>query len=186
MLGWVSLKSLMVNYFFLYISYITFNPLIGSHFSMVWNLSWDVSFLLVRICNCTKLGYCYMEPEAHSWKLGMGSTIGILAGIFGFIGKNDMLKLVLLCLYLNIKTSKLSLNFFFFFQFCSWSLLFTESRRRIRGEQQLVERLRVKQCSRVEIKRQVQTLFSTQPRQTDIHGPQHTHLYFVKWFIIIT
>ncbi|KAG1947494.1 cadherin-17 [Pimephales promelas] len=39
----------------------------------------------VRICNCTKLGYCYMEPEAHSWKLGMGSTIGILAGIFGFI-----------------------------------------------------------------------------------------------------
>ncbi|XP_048009767.1 cadherin-17 [Megalobrama amblycephala] len=39
----------------------------------------------VRICNCTKLGYCYMEPEAHSWKLGMSSTIGILAGIFGFI-----------------------------------------------------------------------------------------------------
>ncbi|XP_067304705.1 cadherin-17 [Pseudorasbora parva] len=39
----------------------------------------------VRICNCTKLGYCYKEPEAHSWKLGMSSTIGILAGIFGFI-----------------------------------------------------------------------------------------------------
>lgn len=125
-----------------------------------------------------------MEPEAHSWKLGMSSTIGILAGIFGFISKTDMLELVLLCLYLNIKTSKLSLNFFF--QFCSWSLLFTESRRRIRGEQLLVKRLRIKQCSRVEIKRQVQTLFSTQPRQTDIRGPQHTHLYFVKWFIIIT
>ncbi|KAK7147325.1 hypothetical protein R3I94_009993 [Phoxinus phoxinus] len=39
----------------------------------------------VRICNCTKLGYCYMEPEAHSWKMSMGSTIGLLAGIFGFI-----------------------------------------------------------------------------------------------------
>jgi len=35
-----------------------------------------------------------MEPEAHSWKLGMGSTIGILAGIFGFIGKTDMLELI--------------------------------------------------------------------------------------------
>ncbi|XP_073703597.1 cadherin-17 [Garra rufa] len=39
----------------------------------------------VRICNCTKLGYCYIEPAAHSWKLGMSSTIGILAGILGFI-----------------------------------------------------------------------------------------------------
>lgn len=97
MLGWVSLKSLMVNLFFsLCISYITFNSLIGSHFSMVWHLSWDF-FLLVRICNCTKLGYCYMEPEAHSWKLSMGSTIGILAGIFGFIGKTDMLELILHC-----------------------------------------------------------------------------------------
>ncbi|XP_059423900.1 cadherin-17-like [Carassius carassius] len=40
----------------------------------------------VRICNCTKLGYCYIEPAAHSWKLGMSGTIGILAGTFGFIG----------------------------------------------------------------------------------------------------
>uniref|UniRef100_A0A673JSX6 Cadherin-17-like n=1 Tax=Sinocyclocheilus rhinocerous TaxID=307959 RepID=A0A673JSX6_9TELE len=39
----------------------------------------------VRICNCTKLGYCYIEPGAHSWKLGMSGTIGILAGIFGFL-----------------------------------------------------------------------------------------------------
>uniref|UniRef100_A0A8C1YI84 Cadherin 17, LI cadherin (liver-intestine) n=1 Tax=Cyprinus carpio TaxID=7962 RepID=A0A8C1YI84_CYPCA len=39
----------------------------------------------VHICNCTKLGYCYIEPGAHSWKLGMSSTIGILAGIFGFL-----------------------------------------------------------------------------------------------------
>ncbi|KAK2902996.1 hypothetical protein Q8A67_007709 [Cirrhinus molitorella] len=39
----------------------------------------------VRICNCTKLGYCYIEPSAHGWKLGMSGTIGILAGIFGFI-----------------------------------------------------------------------------------------------------
>uniref|UniRef100_A0A671MUT1 Cadherin-17-like n=1 Tax=Sinocyclocheilus anshuiensis TaxID=1608454 RepID=A0A671MUT1_9TELE len=39
----------------------------------------------VRICNCTKLGYCYIEPAAHSWKMGMSGTIGILAGIFGFI-----------------------------------------------------------------------------------------------------
>uniref|UniRef100_A0A8C2I7V8 Cadherin 17, LI cadherin (liver-intestine) n=1 Tax=Cyprinus carpio TaxID=7962 RepID=A0A8C2I7V8_CYPCA len=43
----------------------------------------------VRICNCTKLGYCYIEPGAHSWKLGMSGTIGILAGTFGFI-KNVM------------------------------------------------------------------------------------------------
>nr|AAH63935.1 Cadherin 17, LI cadherin (liver-intestine) [Danio rerio] len=40
----------------------------------------------VRICNCTKLGYCYIEPASHSWKLSMGSTIGILAGVFGVIG----------------------------------------------------------------------------------------------------
>lgn len=39
----------------------------------------------VRICNCTKLGYCYIEPAAHSWKMSMSSTLGILAGIFGFI-----------------------------------------------------------------------------------------------------
>lgn len=51
----------------------------------------------------------------------------------------------------------MSLNFFF--QFCLWSLLCTESRRRIRREQQKVERL--KQCSRVETTCQLQTLFST-------------------------
>ncbi|XP_051577863.1 cadherin-17-like [Myxocyprinus asiaticus] len=39
----------------------------------------------VSVCNCTSLGYCYVEPAVHSWKLGMSSTIGILAGVFGFI-----------------------------------------------------------------------------------------------------
>lgn len=106
----------MVNYFFfLCISYITFNSFIGSHFCVVWHLNWDLSFLLVRVCNCTKLGYCYMEPETHSWKLGMSSTIGILAGIFGFISKTDMLELVLLCLYLNTKQAHWVWIFFFFF-----------------------------------------------------------------------
>ncbi|TRY84561.1 hypothetical protein DNTS_001309 [Danionella cerebrum] len=48
----------------------------------------------VRICNCTKLGYCYMEPGTHSWKPGMGSTIGILAGVFGFI-----ILFLIICMY---------------------------------------------------------------------------------------
>ncbi|XP_052003519.1 cadherin-17-like [Xyrauchen texanus] len=39
----------------------------------------------VRICNCTSLGYCYIKPAVHSWKLGMSSTIGILGAVFGFI-----------------------------------------------------------------------------------------------------
>ncbi|XP_057196570.1 cadherin-17 [Triplophysa rosa] len=39
----------------------------------------------VHICNCTSLGYCYIEPEAHGWKMGLSGTIGILGGVFGFI-----------------------------------------------------------------------------------------------------
>ncbi|KAG5857002.1 hypothetical protein ANANG_G00013900 [Anguilla anguilla] len=39
----------------------------------------------VRVCNCTELGYCYMQPEAHAWKYGMPTTVAILAGTFGFI-----------------------------------------------------------------------------------------------------
>ncbi|XP_039974065.1 cadherin-17 [Xiphias gladius] len=38
----------------------------------------------VRVCNCTALGYCYMAPEEHSFRYGMGTTIGILAGTLGF------------------------------------------------------------------------------------------------------
>lgn len=38
----------------------------------------------VKVCNCTELGYCYMEPGKHGFMLGMGATIGILAGILGF------------------------------------------------------------------------------------------------------
>ncbi|KAM4601495.1 cadherin-17 [Polymixia lowei] len=41
--------------------------------------------LEVRVCNCTELGYCYMEPGVHAFKYGMGTTIGILAGVLGFI-----------------------------------------------------------------------------------------------------
>ncbi|KAA0703314.1 Cadherin-17 Intestinal peptide-associated transporter HPT-1 [Triplophysa tibetana] len=39
----------------------------------------------VHVCNCTSLGYCYIEPEAHGWKMGLSGTIGILGGVFGFI-----------------------------------------------------------------------------------------------------
>ncbi|XP_044213889.1 cadherin-17 [Thunnus albacares] len=38
----------------------------------------------VRVCNCTELGYCYVAPGEHSFKYGMGTTIGILAGTLGF------------------------------------------------------------------------------------------------------
>ncbi|MFT7816248.1 cadherin-17 [Arapaima gigas] len=40
----------------------------------------------VRVCNCTELGYCYIKPESHEWKLGVSATVGILVGIVGFIG----------------------------------------------------------------------------------------------------
>ncbi|XP_049902789.1 cadherin-17 [Epinephelus moara] len=38
----------------------------------------------VRVCNCTELGYCYITPENRDLSLGMGPTIGILAGVLGF------------------------------------------------------------------------------------------------------
>uniref|UniRef100_A0AAV2MD77 Cadherin domain-containing protein n=1 Tax=Knipowitschia caucasica TaxID=637954 RepID=A0AAV2MD77_KNICA len=38
----------------------------------------------VQVCNCTQLGYCYVEPGKHGFMLGMGATIGILAGVIGF------------------------------------------------------------------------------------------------------
>ncbi|TDH11809.1 hypothetical protein EPR50_G00064980 [Perca flavescens] len=38
----------------------------------------------VRVCNCTELGYCYFPPEERAFRLGMGPTIGILAGILVF------------------------------------------------------------------------------------------------------
>ncbi|KAK2844546.1 hypothetical protein Q5P01_011205 [Channa striata] len=38
----------------------------------------------VRVCNCTELGYCYIAPVDHSFRFGMGPTIGILAGTLGF------------------------------------------------------------------------------------------------------
>jgi len=39
----------------------------------------------VRVCNCTSLGYCYMEPGTHAFKYGLGATVGILGGILGSI-----------------------------------------------------------------------------------------------------
>ncbi|KAK1806655.1 hypothetical protein P4O66_005163, partial [Electrophorus voltai] len=39
----------------------------------------------VRVCNCTELGYCYVEPQSHAWKYGTSTTIGILGGVVGFI-----------------------------------------------------------------------------------------------------
>lgn len=38
----------------------------------------------VKVCNCTELGYCYMEPRSPPGSLGMGPTVGILAGTVGF------------------------------------------------------------------------------------------------------
>ncbi|XP_033836798.1 cadherin-17 isoform X2 [Periophthalmus magnuspinnatus] len=38
----------------------------------------------VQVCNCTELGYCYVEPGKHSFMMGMGATVGILVGIIGF------------------------------------------------------------------------------------------------------
>ncbi|XP_059922013.1 cadherin-17 [Gadus macrocephalus] len=39
----------------------------------------------VKVCNCTALGYCYVAPGIHSFKYGMGTTVGILAGTMAFI-----------------------------------------------------------------------------------------------------
>ncbi|KAI5092270.1 cadherin-17 precursor [Silurus meridionalis] len=41
--------------------------------------------LEVRVCNCTQLGYCYVEPGSHAWKFGMFNTVAILVGVMGFI-----------------------------------------------------------------------------------------------------
>uniref|UniRef100_A0A3B1KKG3 Cadherin 17, LI cadherin (liver-intestine) n=1 Tax=Astyanax mexicanus TaxID=7994 RepID=A0A3B1KKG3_ASTMX len=41
----------------------------------------------VRVCNCTELGYCYMEPGTHAWMMGVSGTVGILGGVLGFICK---------------------------------------------------------------------------------------------------
>ncbi|KAG9339392.1 hypothetical protein JZ751_023785, partial [Albula glossodonta] len=38
----------------------------------------------VHVCNCTELGYCYTAPEAHPWKFGVSTTVGIFAGTLGF------------------------------------------------------------------------------------------------------
>ncbi|KAM9723677.1 cadherin-17 [Menidia menidia] len=38
----------------------------------------------VKVCNCTELGHCYMSPEGVGFKPGLGTTIGVLAGILGF------------------------------------------------------------------------------------------------------
>ncbi|XP_017280402.1 cadherin-17 [Kryptolebias marmoratus] len=38
----------------------------------------------VRVCNCTSLGHCYIPPYGRGFKPGIGSTVGILAGILGF------------------------------------------------------------------------------------------------------
>uniref|UniRef100_A0A673B2G8 Cadherin domain-containing protein n=1 Tax=Sphaeramia orbicularis TaxID=375764 RepID=A0A673B2G8_9TELE len=42
----------------------------------------------VQVCNCTQLGYCYIAPGDIDFRLGMGATIGILAGILGLCGES--------------------------------------------------------------------------------------------------
>ncbi|KAL2083939.1 hypothetical protein ACEWY4_019457 [Coilia grayii] len=39
----------------------------------------------VHVCNCTEAGHCFMEPERLSGILGIGETVGLLAGVLGFI-----------------------------------------------------------------------------------------------------
>ncbi|XP_026780075.3 cadherin-17 [Pangasianodon hypophthalmus] len=39
----------------------------------------------VRVCNCTELGYCYVEPGTHAWKFSVSTTAAILGGVLGFI-----------------------------------------------------------------------------------------------------
>ncbi|XP_066532287.1 cadherin-17 [Hoplias malabaricus] len=39
----------------------------------------------LRVCNCTQLGYCYMEPGVHAWKFDVTTTVAILGGVLGFI-----------------------------------------------------------------------------------------------------
>ncbi|XP_072250425.1 cadherin-17 [Leuresthes tenuis] len=38
----------------------------------------------VRVCNCTELGHCYIPPHGVGFKAGLGTTIGVLAGVLGF------------------------------------------------------------------------------------------------------
>uniref|UniRef100_A0A3Q3VQ10 Cadherin domain-containing protein n=1 Tax=Mola mola TaxID=94237 RepID=A0A3Q3VQ10_MOLML len=42
----------------------------------------------VRVCNCTELGYCYMEPDQRGYSFGLGATVATLGGILGFCGKS--------------------------------------------------------------------------------------------------
>ena len=53
---------------------------------LLFALSAALSFS-VRVCNCTELGYCYMEPGTHAWKFSVSTTVAILGGVFGFISK---------------------------------------------------------------------------------------------------
>ncbi|KAJ8353883.1 hypothetical protein SKAU_G00214500 [Synaphobranchus kaupii] len=39
----------------------------------------------VRVCNCTDLGYCYIQPGGHAGKYGLTTTVAILGGTFAFI-----------------------------------------------------------------------------------------------------
>ncbi|XP_061811044.1 cadherin-17 [Nerophis lumbriciformis] len=39
----------------------------------------------VHVCTCTELGYCYVAPAERAFMLGLGPTIGILAGVLGFV-----------------------------------------------------------------------------------------------------
>ncbi|KAJ8288410.1 hypothetical protein COCON_G00010690 [Conger conger] len=39
----------------------------------------------VRVCNCTELGYCYIEPGRHGFKYDLPTTVGILGGTLAFI-----------------------------------------------------------------------------------------------------
>ncbi|KAL0985356.1 hypothetical protein UPYG_G00155880 [Umbra pygmaea] len=40
----------------------------------------------VRVCNCTDLGYCFVQPGIPQGKYGLPTTIGILGATLGFIG----------------------------------------------------------------------------------------------------
>uniref|UniRef100_A0A8C6M0Z8 Cadherin 17, LI cadherin (liver-intestine) n=1 Tax=Nothobranchius furzeri TaxID=105023 RepID=A0A8C6M0Z8_NOTFU len=43
----------------------------------------------VKVCNCTELGHCYIPPQGQGFKPGLGTIIGILAGVLGVCSKSD-------------------------------------------------------------------------------------------------
>uniref|UniRef100_A0A3P8XVT0 Cadherin 17, LI cadherin (liver-intestine) n=1 Tax=Esox lucius TaxID=8010 RepID=A0A3P8XVT0_ESOLU len=57
----------------------------ASKTTLAWGCVLYLSLPTVRVCNCTDLGHCLIEPSTHEGKLGVPGTLGILCGTLGFI-----------------------------------------------------------------------------------------------------